>query len=140
MRPARQRTPGQPGPPALATHPQPAQALVDVGQLERSHLPGPQASQQHRQRDRPVAVGRKVSKERGHLRGVQRLRQPLGRSHQPPPLRRRPGPSWPSTPRRWPATPGPAAARAPGSQPGRRAQHNLVLEQRPHCRHPPVDR
>jgi hypothetical protein len=69
MRPARQRTPGQPGPPALATHPQPAQALVDVGQLERSHLPGPQASQQHRQRDRPVAVGRKVSKERGHLRG-----------------------------------------------------------------------
>ncbi len=124
---------------ALAPHPQPAQPLVNIGKPQRADLPSPQAAQQHRQRDRPVAVGRKIGQERGHLPRLQRLRQPLRRSDQPPTATAtawtkmtehatRLGPQPLTPPRRRNRVLGP------------RAEHDLVLKQRPHRRHPPVDR
>jgi hypothetical protein len=124
---------------ALAAHPQPAQPLVDVGKPQRADLPSPQAAQQHRQRDRPVAVGRKLGQERRRLPRLQRLRQPLRRSDQP------------STATPTARTQMAEHATRLGSQPltspwrrdrvlGSGAKHNLVLKQRPHRRHPPVDR
>jgi hypothetical protein len=73
-----------PFPAALADHPNPAQCHVDVGQQQPSHLAGPQPTQQHQHRDRPVPMGQQIGQERADLVAVQGLGQPARTADQPP--------------------------------------------------------
>ena len=68
---------------ALADDPHPVAALVDVGEAQTADLACPEAAQDHRPHDRPIAVGGEVGEEGAHVGRVERLRQPPDLADEP---------------------------------------------------------
>jgi hypothetical protein len=58
---------------ALADHGQQPATEVDIRQPQPADLAGTQAPQQHRQHQRPVAMGAQIGQERGDVLGVESL-------------------------------------------------------------------